>query len=58
MSDLKPCPFCGSDDVYVPMTDSRIDWYFVWCPGCCFAGPGRTKGQDAIEAWNRRAKDE
>lgn len=50
---LKPCPFCGSDDVSV------IDIAKVWmvkCESCLACGTVTTKENTAIKAWNRRAK--
>lgn len=52
--ELKPCPFCGSENVNI---DADIDdyWYWVYCQECETRGPISTVGLDAIEAWNRRA---
>lgn len=63
--ELKPCPFCGSKARLVHTLDD--EWY-VECSQCDSEGGGfcsclpstwlyGTK-QEAIEAWNRRAKDE
>jgi len=49
--ELKPCPFCGSDDV---MKDADIDGVLVRCLDC----DGRTGWHPpsrAIAAWNARA---
>ena len=54
MAELKPCPFCGSEDV-------RLRWhmgtatYGVFCRGCVvdFLMYFEVR-DDVIEAWNRR----
>ena len=61
--DLKPCPFCGCDDVSLigenREEDGQTMWR-VWCPGCASTtefsdwyydpdGAEKTK-----QAWNRR----
>ena len=54
MTELKPCPFCGSEDVICDMFE---DVYFVECWDCC-AKVESCKGlEDAIEGWNARAID-
>lgn len=58
MSDLRPCPFCGSDDL-------RIDGGFVRCNNCECDGPYHEEmdesDEDSIEGiaekWNTRAAD-
>ena len=57
MTKLKPCPFCGSKDVYFGGADGF--WYvedFIHCLGC---GVVVKEGHDGevIEKWNRRAKE-
>lgn len=52
MDDLKPCPFCGADDVeYV---NPNGCWFAV-CYSCEAEGPVAYSADDAAEAWNRRA---
>ena len=60
---LKPCPFCGSEDLGLPTPTSR----YVECLDCDTFGPGETelpRGQshqwdvayaDIIDRWNTRA---
>ena len=59
MSDLKPCPFCGSDAVHTERSYFRD--VLIYCENCdayftvdSFAADEK----DVIEAWNRRAEPE
>jgi len=54
MSELKPCPFCGSEHV---VCTKPTTWQ-VWCTDCKCIGPWKTEREDAIEAWNRRAGEQ
>ncbi|MFP3799474.1 Lar family restriction alleviation protein [Paraburkholderia sp. SIMBA_027] len=51
-NQLKPCPFCGSDDTY---TDSALGKQQVLCNGCEAAGPTEETDDEAIASWNRLA---
>ena len=61
MSDLKPCPFCGSTG---EIEHKRVlDTWIVQCsnqecPASYMIGWDYDTAEDAIEAWNRRVKDE
>ena len=58
MSDLKPCPFCGSNNYSVDSYDRHHRWY-AWCNDCHALLVGRDTKEEAIEAWNERVeKDE
>lgn len=48
MSELKPCPFCGSRDVEMCQSDD----YFVKCEECGAQGPLRFHKENARKAWN------
>lgn len=50
MSDLKPCPFCGSDrvDVFYPVDGGC----HVICNKCDAEGPLITNREEAIVGWN------
>ena len=61
MIELKPCPFCGDDRVNVIEHEYN---YLLNSYGCrCFNCKTESyqffdSRKEAIEAWNRRAKDE
>lgn len=50
--ELKPCPFCGSDDVICDMFE---DVYFVECWDCCAKVESCNGMEDVVAGWNRRA---
>ena len=64
--ELKPCPFCGSEDVF--LEDASDKNGELWVVGCnkCFvafsAGSESSEGcadatrEETIAAWNRRAE--
>lgn len=55
MTELKPCPFCGSHAKLYTIHDKDGDCiYFVYCTFC----GNRTQQDDEVEVvarWNRRA---
>ena len=60
--ELKPCPFCGGNDIDIDETDfGRADdpyCYIVSCKGChanVYVDSDSTM-EDAVAAWNRRAE--
>ena len=56
MSDeeLKPCPFCGNEDLSVePVRMTKPIWY-VYCGGCFVDGPEAESEASAKAAWNTR----
>ena len=59
MSDLKPCPFCGSKASMLYLSDLEGVMWFVCCPSCGIGQQLDYKSEeDAAEVWNRRANDE
>lgn len=49
--ELLPCPFCGSNEVYLNSGVSR----YIECSGCCAEGPWNDESDEqAITAWNTR----
>ena len=61
MNNLKPCPFCGSQDVDTTM-DCMFGNFYVKCFNCYAVIPEPSSTnyteKEAIEAWNRRVNDE
>lgn len=51
---LKPCPFCGSNEIRL------TNWglYRCWCVKCLAQASDEISKKNAVEAWNRRASDE
>lgn len=62
MPNLKPCPFCGSDNVIFCPDEEQwledITTGFVWCRGCGFTSDSFYSEEIAAEKWNRRADEE
>ena len=62
MTDLKPCPFCGGDNLM--LTQDGYGYWGVECLGrYCHAYVSNAKWacehkEDAIELWNRRPEDD
>lgn len=57
---LKPCPFCGGENVHVQNGETRApnhgDWrQLVWCASCGSMSGEHRHEEEAIEAWNRRS---
>lgn len=53
-SDLKPCPFCRSNEQIIVSGDSLGETYWVECGGCLCEGPWSKTKVNAVEAWNNR----
>lgn len=53
--ELKPCPFCGGKGDYYYIMTMRKHW--IGCSNCNCATDGYDTEEEAIEAWNTRAKD-
>ena len=61
MSELKPCPFCGCDEVEAIFAyeDGKKMGVYLYCTGCLVEQGVLYKAQkEAKEAWNRRADNE
>jgi hypothetical protein len=52
MSDLKPCPFCGSDNlrIFADAIDVEFNTKSVICGKCCAKAP--------LHNWNARAESQ
>ena len=48
---LKPCPFCGSDDLLI---DGHSSGASIECQECLAEGPFGDSHDGARELWNRR----
>ena len=58
MSDLKPCPFCGSENIkHHHYSNQPYQQYIVRCKNCG-ARVIKASLELAFEAWNRRAEPE
>lgn len=60
MSELKPCPFCGSEaHLGVLVFQKPRPLYWVFCTnGHCQAAMVKRRSRDkAIEAWNKRKEE-
>lgn len=54
---LKPCPFCGSEEIEI--IGVGRDWeYTVKCNSCNAGTDYFINKKEAKEAWNRRAYEE
>ena len=52
-TELKPCPFCGSNDLH--RTSNGHENHSVFCNVCGAEGPSAVSSTEAGEAWNQRA---
>ena len=52
--ELLSCPFCGSTDIKV--IQATVSGYVTTCNDCWAASRAEVTKDDAIAAWNRRAK--
>ena len=52
--EIKPCPFCGSEDVEV---FPNYGHYFAACCDCGSEGPNKERKEEAIRKWNQRPYD-
>lgn len=54
MTELKPCPFCGSNDVKIHVGYSHS---YIRCEGCIVSTRRFKDIQGAVNCWNRRVKE-
>jgi len=59
--ELLPCPFCGGEAFVCTMIggDEPMDnfRFFIYCENGCVDMPKDENKEEAIKAWNTRAKD-
>ena len=57
MTELKPCPFCGSKDVFFDEANGMdVDRDYILCLSCgVFVRYGHSR--ELIELWNKRANE-
>lgn len=53
---LKPCPFCGSDEI-APQRSKLTAALFFACDECSTTGPAAGTKRGAIAKWNHRAEE-
>lgn len=53
ISELRKCPFCGSNKVY--LETPKEDNYYIVCGSCFTEGPCECYEKEAEEAWNKRS---
>lgn len=54
--ELKPCPFCGGESVYVEQIGSE-GYFNVCCRNCLANVPLSGSRETAVSAWNCRSID-
>lgn len=52
MDELRHCPFCFSEDVYIGEIRGAFDGYDVYCRTCGAHGPQKGTKRAAAKAWN------
>ena len=61
MTDAKPCPFCGSNDLFMFAYPYRrkpgLRGCYVRCNRCGASSGNHETVEDAVKAWNERTKD-
>ena len=55
MAELKPCPFCGCEDIEA--FNFWDDLFYVQCKSCTGCVGACDTAEEAVEEWNRRAGD-
>jgi hypothetical protein len=50
--ELKPCPFCYSEDVELTGVNGVVKFFFVQCNGCFWQGPAEDRIDIAASMWN------
>ena len=48
---LKPCPFCGSNEIHI--AHDKYRQYQFLCEDCCAKGPKAEYQNQALALWNK-----
>lgn len=54
---LKPCPFCGGNDVTIEESIEFHGHFYVICHSCEISTFKFNDPRKAVKRWNRRAND-
>ena len=52
--NLKPCPFCGCEDVSCEEYGRNVGMWYIQCHECCAVLPHFDSKQEAATPWNTR----
>lgn len=52
MEKLKPCPFCGGENIFIMDDMCGLNW--ASCSSCLTDGPVKNTEKEAVMAWNKR----
>ena len=55
MTELEPCPFCGSNNVKIHVGYNHS---YIRCERCMTSTRRFKNIQDAVDCWNGRVKDD
>lgn len=60
-NELKPCPFCGSNNIVIDGSTDNKEYYMIFCQDCgvsaCFADESETE-EGTVNMWNTRIAPE
>lgn len=58
MTELKPCPFCGSEGYVAHRSLGTVWWYGCGCKRCRVQfGCYKDSEEEAVEQWNKRVNE-
>lgn len=57
ISEINPCPFCGSENMTIESYNYRT-WFYVRCHSCGAKGPEVNDKPLAITVWNKGVPNE
>jgi len=58
VDELKPCPFCGENEMIEITNGWSSEEYTVWCKNCGVIGPNHIDKDQTIVNWNLRRDEE